>query len=136
MDPLDAPAPVTELLEQLGAAGFRTAADERGGMGGARIVLRGAVPDPVEVTVSGDRGQWAIQVRVAGMSRGIVPAAWEAYLDGHEVTDRDLDLDHQAAFVRTRLPEAVAAARTDPTLEATLLRLGTDYMRRLLEPPS
>lgn len=133
MHPLDAPVPVAELLRQLGAAGFDTVADQRGGMGGAEIVLRGTVPDPVEVTVSGDRGHWAVQVRVAGMSRGIVPAVWEAYLDGHEVTE--LDLDRQAAFVRDRLPDAAAAVRADPGIEATLVQLGRDYMRRLLEAP-
>lgn len=128
MSVTDLPPPVAELLGQLGAAGFRPVSDVRGGMGGVRQVLRG--PDGAEVEVSGDRGTWMLLLGVAGQVGRTPPEAWIAHLDGGEV--QAPDLDRQVAFLRDRWPEAVAAARADPGLDALLTRLGEDYMRRRL----
>jgi hypothetical protein len=106
-------------------------------MGGREVVLHGAVPGgetgTVEIKISGDRGHWVITFRIEPLSRHLTPEAWAAYLDGTAV--QAPDLDREVAFIRNRLPDAVAAVRNEPNVESQVCEIGRDYMRRLLDAP-
>jgi hypothetical protein len=60
----------------------------------------------------------------------IDPRVWAAHLDASAIGESDVGL--QATFVANRIIDAAAAFDADPGLEAKLLRLGEDYMRRRL----
>jgi hypothetical protein len=133
-----APVSVEDLYEYLLEQDFLVAGDRRGGMGGVLLTLTGEVPGvagglEVWVQISGDRGHWAIALRLAGMSIFVDPQIWAANIDGMEVGDVDVSL--QAAFVKERLVEASEALRANPRIELALVRAGEEYMRRKYRLP-
>lgn len=135
MDVSDLPPPVAALRDGLVAAGFAVISDVRGSMGGADIVLSGSVAGwsgdvPAHVNLNADRGRWSVSLRFGAMSRWITAAAWRSYLDGTPM--RLEELEEQASFVGDRLREMADAYGTDPDAEATLVRIGREFMRRRL----
>ena len=102
-----------------------------GGMGGLEQVYVGQVASAeVFVKISAERAHWVLSVKTPRVTRWIVPGAWQAYLDNHEVVGTTIG--DQVEFIKTRLPEVVASGAKDLGLEAKLVRLGSDYMRRLM----
>src|SRR5260221_9962333 len=105
----DTPSIVDGLHELLLAEGLKVVDDQRGGMGGLLLTLRGPVPDsgdhPVaEIQIAADRGQWTVALRFEGMSRFIDPRVWAAHLDS--VAIGEPDVGQQASFVAKRLVDA------------------------------
>lgn len=131
----DTPSVIDDLFEVLRSEDFEVVEDQRGGMGGLRVVLRGPVlgvetsPD-AEVEIVADRGRWTVALRFVGMSRFIDPRVWAAHLDGREIGEPDVA--EQARFVGSRLVDAASAINADAELESKLVRLGEEHMRRRL----
>ena len=131
----DIPSVVDDLYATLLAEGFEVVEERRGGMGAVLVRLRGRVPGSIthpaaDVQISADRGQWTVALRFNGMSRFIDPRVWAAYLDAAPIDEPDVG--QQAGFVATRLVDAAEAVHADPGLEAELVRMGEEYMRRQL----
>jgi hypothetical protein len=131
----DTPSVVDDLYAVLKSEGFDLVEEQRGGMGGLRVVLRGPVRSAdasldAEVEITADRGNWTVALKFSGMSRFIDPRAWAAHLDGSEIGEPSVS--EQARFVATRLVDAADALRADPSLEAALVRIGEEHMRRRL----
>lgn len=102
-------------------------------MGVYLAVFTGTVPDcsfcpMASVEISGDRGHWSVGLKFGEMSEFCVPWVWAAYLDDVEVVFAHVD--QQADFLTSRLAEAAQTVLTDPDLEATLVRMGREYMIR------
>lgn len=132
----DPPPVVSEMRDRLLAQGFEVVERRTGSMGMVEIVLAGPVPNGSSHTmawvwISGDRGHWALGLKFGEMEEFIDPRVWAAYLDDVEVVDGDLD--QRAEFVTARLAEAAQAVLTDRGLEATLVRMGREYMTRYYE---
>ena len=89
---------------------------------------RGAIRLGAVVEINADRGQWQVLLSFDGMTRFHMPESWAAYLDGVEMSLRDVD--YQAAFVRERGAEAAAAVARDPEAERKLIEAGRAYMER------
>jgi hypothetical protein len=129
------PEPVERAVWVLLEQGFVTVSERFGGMGGAQLILSGAVAtnagdQTAWVEIAGDRGHWSITLRFQVDGVAVTPNLWEAYLDGHEVRDPDISVD--ATFLTSRLTEAALAAARDPGLEPRLYANGREYMRRRL----
>jgi hypothetical protein len=126
----DFPDAIQELYVWLLDQGFQLESDERGGMGGAVLVLSGRTgPGPIAwIEISGDRGHWVISLRFEGMSRYIAVQAWRAYIEGVDITQ--ISISEQVVFVSAHLNDAAIASVANPSIEAGLVRIGEEYMRR------
>lgn len=131
----DTPSVVDDLYATLLAQGFEVVEERRGGTGAVLVTLRGPLAGSIrhpsaDVQISADRGQWTVALRFNGMSRFIDPRIWVAYLDDAAIDEPDVG--QQAGLIATRLVDAAEAVHADPGLEAQLVRLGEEYMRRQL----
>jgi hypothetical protein len=123
------PQAVRRLRDHLHGEGFKVTRERTGGMGGLEQVFEGQIgPHAMALRITSDRGHWAIEVQVGKMARWIVPGEWEAYLDGHEMVE--LDIDAQVEFVLSRLSDAVLSYERDENLETALRRIGERFMHR------
>lgn len=126
------------LYHTMTERGFTVTHQQHGGMGGAVIVLDGAVSDngdpvPVQVRLSGELGEWTVEFKLAGMADFQGSWVWLYHLDGEELGPTSIE--RQAEFVADRLPDVARALRADPGLEQKLSQLGQNYMRRQLGLP-
>ena len=134
---LQLPRPVGDMCADLAGQGFDIL-NEQQGAGGLLLELHGPVKAGTQwveaaVRISAEHGHWSISVRFEHMSRWIWTQVWEAYLDGVELGEPDLD--RQAAFVRNRLPDAAMAIYAEDAAERELIRLTERYLRRRLGLP-
>jgi hypothetical protein len=72
-----------------------------------------------------------VRLKLDGMGRYTTPGVLTAYLDGAEVLDRDVDFE--AAFIRERGAEVVAAFRRDGEAKQTIAEIGRVRMERVHE---
>jgi hypothetical protein len=127
------PPEIQELVRFLSSEGFTEQAVRTGGMGGVYLQLKGEVREDggaqvAWVEISGDRGALTILVKMTGMSEFIAPMVWRAKID--DIPVQKMSMPEQAEFVRYRLRDIAAAVRDDPSIQAELLRMGSDYMHK------
>jgi hypothetical protein len=131
---LEFPRPVADMCADLAGQGFDVLTEQHGA-GVMVLELQGPVNVSGQwqesfVRISADLGHWSVSVRFEEMARWIWAQVWQAYLDGCELGEPNLD--QQTTFVRTRLPEAGLALRARPGTERELVLLTDRYLRRRL----
>lgn len=134
---LELPRPVGDMCADLAGQGFDVLTEQQGA-GSMLLELQGPVKAGAQwvagfVRISAEQEHWSVAVRFEQMSRWIWAQVWEAYLDGVELGDPDLE--RQAAFVRFRLSEAAVAVYSDIAAEPALIRLTEGYLRGRLGLP-
>src|SRR5882757_8859590 len=76
------PSSIDALIDHLASAGFRLIDEDRGGMGGVRLIYRGNTDGlSALVEITADRGQWQATLKFDGMRKAVLPEVWTAYLD-------------------------------------------------------
>lgn len=129
LDLEDAPAPIGPFLEWMDRAGFRlTKETSRDCYNQYAVYER----DGIRFIFQVDRGDWTFAMAAPGFSEPRGADVWEAYLDNYEPAGELSSLEYQIDFITRRMDEALRAAAKDPTCEAKLKAISTDWGRRYL----
>jgi hypothetical protein len=120
------PQAVGKLYEWLVSQGFSVVEEREDGSQNRLVVLE---RDKCRIRLLTDRSECSVAVSFSGRD-WIHPDVWESYLDDFPLAGDLSALEDQVRFLMKRLMEITQ--RASPDVDAELLRIGDEYMRRRL----